>query len=113
VNNIFQFIFLKFLLIYRYSYTDEANTLTSSIRLKEGRVCRELCYSSGGDKILLASSGNNSSIHIYDVNEGGLKLERQIKKATPAFVSCIYSIDENLWATGDDDGHVMCKWNKK
>lgn len=75
--------------------------------LTENGICREVCYTADGDKIFLASYGDNGNdLHVYDVKEG-LRLDRKIKKATPAAVSSLYSIDEHTFATGDDDGNVM------
>ncbi|XP_021963280.1 WD repeat-containing protein 55 homolog isoform X2 [Folsomia candida] len=89
-----------------YSYSDEANTLIGSVSLEEGRICREVTYTTDGDKIMLASCGNGNDLHIYDVKEG-LRLDRRIKQATTAAVSSLYSIDENTFATGDDDGYLL------
>jgi hypothetical protein len=66
-----------------------------------------------GDKLLLAASdsntNNNNDIYLYDVRDG-LRLESKFRTPTSAAVSSLYTIDENVFATGDDDGHVLCKF---
>ncbi|XP_078054177.1 WD repeat-containing protein 55 [Mustelus asterias] len=84
-----------------YSCEESANQelWSSGHHLKS---CRQLAFSSNGQELFTVSK--DKSIHILNVEIG--KLMTKIPKAHSAAINSLKIIDENLFATGDDDGQL-------
>uniref|UniRef100_UPI00398E3F9C WD repeat-containing protein 55 n=1 Tax=Pristiophorus japonicus TaxID=55135 RepID=UPI00398E3F9C len=64
------------------------------------KSCRQLAFTQNGQELFTVSK--DKSIHILNVESG--KLVTRIPKAHSAAINSLKLIDENLFATGDDDG---------
>lgn len=65
-----------------YGYSDEGNTLKSSVSLRESTICREIAFTEDGEKVLLAANWNDENdIVVFDIGQG-LKEVRRLKGAT-------------------------------
>ncbi|XP_041061356.1 WD repeat-containing protein 55 [Carcharodon carcharias] len=64
------------------------------------KSCRQLAFTPNGQELFTVSK--DKSIHILNVERG--KLVTKIPKAHSAAINSLKLIDENLFATGDDDG---------
>lgn len=84
-----------------YKYTNEANEVLNTLELHT-KACRDIEFSEDGK--LLFSVAKDKSIMISDVETG--KLVSFFDDAHPAPLYRVYVINENLIATGDDDGTV-------
>ncbi|KPP69765.1 WD repeat-containing protein 55-like [Scleropages formosus] len=85
--------------VYSYSCTEGENKelWSSGHHLKS---CREVAFSQDGQKLFSVSK--DKSVHIMDAEVG--KLVSRIPKAHSVPLSTMLLIDENLLATGDDNG---------
>ncbi|XP_034149178.1 WD repeat-containing protein 55 isoform X1 [Esox lucius] len=85
--------------VYSYSCTEgESKELWSSgHHLKS---CREVAFSHDGQKLFSVSK--DKSVHLMDVEEG--KLVTRITKAHSVPINALLLVDENVLATGDDEG---------
>ncbi|XP_064086091.1 LOW QUALITY PROTEIN: WD repeat-containing protein 55 homolog [Macrobrachium nipponense] len=87
------------IIIYRYS-RDTAEEVT---RLSHhGQTCRTVCYSADGK--VLYSVSKDQSFAIVDIQNSSIK--SHFKEAHEASIYSFVEIDENICATGDDDGVV-------
>ncbi|XP_069129880.1 WD repeat-containing protein 55-like [Argopecten irradians] len=86
--------------IHSYSTTTENNTLMTFKHHK--KACRALRFSDNGEELYTTSK--DKSIHIIDMNTGGLK--RKLKKAHESPIYSMLVTGENFLATGDDDGNL-------
>lgn len=84
-----------------YKYTNEENTLEKTLELHED-ACRDLEFSKDGS--LLFSVSKDKTIMISDVESG--KLKRFYEHSHTVAIYCVRIFDENVFATGDDDGSV-------
>ncbi|XP_006632039.1 WD repeat-containing protein 55 [Lepisosteus oculatus] len=93
--------------IYVYSYSctegDNKELWSSGHHLKS---CREVAFSYDGQKLF--SISKDKAVHIMDVEEG--KLLSRISKAHSYPLNSMLVIDENLLATGDDNG-ILKVWD--
>ncbi|XP_039630811.1 WD repeat-containing protein 55 isoform X1 [Polypterus senegalus] len=85
--------------VYEYSCIEGGNKelWSSGHHLKS---CREVAFSHDGQKLF--SISKDKSIHLMDVEQG--KLVSKIAKAHSSSINSLLLIDENLFATGDDNG---------
>ncbi|XP_015124678.1 WD repeat-containing protein 55 homolog [Diachasma alloeum] len=84
-----------------YKYDNEENTLMTTIEVHE-KACRDVQFSGKGDAIFSVSK--DKSVAITDVASG--KLERIYEKAHECPIYTTTIINENVFATGDDDGTI-------
>ncbi|XP_026475749.1 WD repeat-containing protein 55 homolog [Ctenocephalides felis] len=84
-----------------YKYSTDANELiaTHECHLKS---CRDIEFSDDGN--ILYSTAKDKSIVLTDVESG--KFIRNYEEAHEVPAYCLTIIDENIFATGDDDGCV-------
>ncbi|MBN3297367.1 WDR55 protein, partial [Amia calva] len=87
--------------VYAYSCTEGENKelWSSGHHLKS---CREVAFSHDGEKLF--SISKDKSVHIMDVEKG--KLVTRISKAHSYPINCMLLVDENIVATGDDNGFL-------
>ncbi|XP_059847784.1 WD repeat-containing protein 55 isoform X1 [Hypanus sabinus] len=64
------------------------------------KSCRKVAFSHNGEELVTVSK--DKSIHILNVESG--KMVTRIPKAHSVAINSLKLIDENLFATGDDDG---------
>ncbi|XP_075066003.1 WD repeat-containing protein 55 [Mixophyes fleayi] len=85
--------------VYSYSCIEDGNKelWSSGHHLKS---CRDAAFSSDGQQLFTVSK--DKSIHILNVEEG--KLVKRITKAHDSALNSLLLIDENLFATGDENG---------
>lgn len=85
--------------LYSYSCTEGENKelWSSGHHLKS---CRKVVFSSDGQKLFSVSK--DKAVHIMDVEAG--KLVTRIPKAHKVSINALLLVDENLFATGDDEG---------
>ncbi|XP_064421677.1 WD repeat-containing protein 55 isoform X2 [Latimeria chalumnae] len=85
--------------VYSYSPVEGGNQelWSSGHHLKS---CREVAFSHDGQKLFTVSK--DKSVHLLDVEEG--KLIKRFSKAHSTAINSLLLIDENLFATGDDNG---------
>ncbi|KAM4676701.1 WD repeat-containing protein 55 [Discoglossus pictus] len=85
--------------VYSYSCMEGANKelWSSGHHLKS---CRDAAFTSDGQQLFTVSK--DKSIHILNVEEG--KLVKRISNAHNSALNCLLLIDENIFATGDDNG---------
>ncbi|XP_075458081.1 LOW QUALITY PROTEIN: WD repeat-containing protein 55 [Ascaphus truei] len=85
--------------VYSYSCLEGGNKelWSSGHHLKS---CRDAAFSSDGQQLFTVSK--DKSIHILNVEEG--KLVKRISKAHDSALNSLLLIDENIFATGDDNG---------
>uniref|UniRef100_A0A8C5M4S9 WD repeat-containing protein 55 n=1 Tax=Leptobrachium leishanense TaxID=445787 RepID=A0A8C5M4S9_9ANUR len=85
--------------VYSYSCLENGNKelWSSGHHLKS---CREAAFSFDGEQLFTVSK--DKSIHILNVEEG--KLVKRISKAHDSPLNSLLLIDENIFATGDDNG---------
>uniref|UniRef100_A0A1B0CDU5 WD repeat-containing protein 55 homolog n=1 Tax=Lutzomyia longipalpis TaxID=7200 RepID=A0A1B0CDU5_LUTLO len=84
-----------------YKYSLEENTIADTYELHT-KACRDVEFSEDGD--VLYSTSKDKSIMLTDVKTG--KLKRYYDNAHETAIYCVRPINENLIATGDDDGHL-------
>ncbi|GAB0094290.1 WD repeat-containing protein 55 homolog [Sergentomyia squamirostris] len=84
-----------------YKYSLEENQLVNTFELHM-KACRDVEFSEDGD--VLYTTSKDKSIMITDVNTG--KLRRFYDEAHETAIYCVRPINENLIATGDDDGYL-------
>ncbi|CAH1368515.1 unnamed protein product [Tenebrio molitor] len=84
-----------------YKYTNEENTIVRTFEVHT-KSCRDIEFS--GDGEALFSVAKDKTIMLSDVESG--KLVRFYDEAHEVPIYCLLVIDENLFATGDDDGCV-------
>uniref|UniRef100_A0A6P7H0G3 WD repeat-containing protein 55 homolog n=1 Tax=Diabrotica virgifera virgifera TaxID=50390 RepID=A0A6P7H0G3_DIAVI len=84
-----------------YKYSNETNELVNTIELHT-KACRDIEFSCDGK--LLFSTSKDKSIMITDVSSGQLVKFYENSHDVPVY--CLTVIDENLFATGDDDGMI-------
>uniref|UniRef100_A0A1B0DIM3 Uncharacterized protein n=1 Tax=Phlebotomus papatasi TaxID=29031 RepID=A0A1B0DIM3_PHLPP len=84
-----------------YKYSLEENTIADTYEVHT-KACRDVEFSEDGD--VLYSTSKDKSIMITDVKTG--KLRRYYDGAHETAIYCVRPINENLIATGDDDGHL-------
>ncbi|XP_059617255.1 WD repeat-containing protein 55 homolog [Phlebotomus argentipes] len=84
-----------------YKYSLEENTIAETYELHT-KACRDVEFSEDGD--VLYSTSKDRSIMVTDVKTG--KLRRFYDRAHETAIYCVRPINENLIATGDDDGHL-------
>ncbi|CAG9862969.1 unnamed protein product [Phyllotreta striolata] len=84
-----------------YKYSNDENTLENTLELHT-KACRDVEFSLDG-KILFSTS-KDKSIMLSDVETG--KLVKFYEDSHDVPVYCLTVIDENLFATGDDDGTI-------
>ncbi|XP_068224128.1 WD repeat-containing protein 55 homolog [Palaemon carinicauda] len=87
------------IIIYRYS-RDSTEEVTRFSH--HDKPCRTVCYSSDGK--VLYSVSKDQSLAIVDIQNSSLK--SHYKEAHEASIYSFVEIDENICATGDDDGVV-------
>ncbi|KAM4747304.1 WD repeat-containing protein 55 [Rhinophrynus dorsalis] len=87
--------------IYSYSCLENGNkeVLSFGNHLKS---CRDSAFTSDGQQLFTVSK--DKSVNIYSMEEG--KLNKRISKAHDSPLNTLLLIDENLFATGDDNGMV-------
>ncbi|XP_072518648.1 WD repeat-containing protein 55 [Salminus brasiliensis] len=87
--------------LYSYSCTEGENKelWSSGHHLKS---CRKVTFSSDGEKLFSVSK--DKAVHIMDVETG--KLVTRIPKAHSKPINALRLVDENVFATGDDEGMV-------
>ncbi|KAJ8676421.1 hypothetical protein QAD02_012208 [Eretmocerus hayati] len=90
-----------------YKYSNEANELVSTLELHE-KACRDIEFSEDGT--MLYSTGKDKTIMISDVETE--KLIHIFDNAHEHPVYCIALVDDNLFATGDDEGTVKL-WDRR
>lgn len=90
-----------------YKYSVEENTLIETMELHT-KAIRAIEFNPDGT--LLYSTSKDRSILVTDVTTG--KYKRLYEDAHRQPVSCMFVIDENLLATGDDDGTIKC-WDAR
>ncbi|KAF7284036.1 hypothetical protein GWI33_022656 [Rhynchophorus ferrugineus] len=90
-----------------YKYSTDENTLLSSMELHTN-ACRDIEFSHDGK--LLYSTSKDKTIMISDVNTE--KLIQFYENSHEAPIYCLTIIDENVFATGDDDGTVKL-WDSR
>ncbi|KAI7795616.1 WD repeat-containing protein 55 [Triplophysa rosa] len=85
--------------LYSYSCTEGENKelWSSGHHLKS---CRKVVFSSDGQKLFSVSK--DKAVHIMDVEAG--KLVTRIPKAHKVSINALLLVDENIFATGDDEG---------
>ncbi|XP_051894072.1 WD repeat-containing protein 55 isoform X2 [Pristis pectinata] len=87
--------------VYVFSYSCEVSEnqelWSSGHHLKS---CRKVAFTDNGEELVTVSK--DKSIHILNVESG--KLVTRIPKAHSVAINSLKLIDENLFATGDDDG---------
>ncbi|XP_066502467.1 WD repeat-containing protein 55 [Hoplias malabaricus] len=85
--------------LYSYSCTEGENKelWSSGHHLKS---CRKVAFSSDGEKLFSVSK--DKAVHIMDVEAG--KLVTRIPKAHSTSINALLLVDENVLATGDDEG---------
>ncbi|XP_060791856.1 WD repeat-containing protein 55 [Neoarius graeffei] len=85
--------------LYRYSCSGGENKeqWSSGHHLKS---CRKVAFSSDGQKLFSVSK--DKAVHIMDVEAG--KLVKRIPKAHSKPINALLLVDENVIATGDDEG---------
>ncbi|XP_043924963.1 WD repeat-containing protein 55 [Protopterus annectens] len=87
--------------VFVYSYScvegDNKELWSSGHHLKS---CREVKFSHDGQRLFTVSK--DKAVHILDVEKG--MLLKRFSKAHSTSINCLLLIDENLFATGDDDG---------
>uniref|UniRef100_F6UBN3 WD repeat-containing protein 55 n=1 Tax=Xenopus tropicalis TaxID=8364 RepID=F6UBN3_XENTR len=85
--------------VYSYSCWESGNKelWSSGHHLKS---CRDSAFTSDGQQLFTVSK--DKAIHILSMEEG--KLIKRIPKAHDSPLNCLLLIDENLFATGDDNG---------
>ncbi|XP_076836271.1 WD repeat-containing protein 55 [Brachyhypopomus gauderio] len=85
--------------LYSYSCTEGENKelWSSGHHLKS---CRKVAFSSDGEKLFSVSK--DKAVHIMDVEAG--KLVTRIPKAHSKPINALLLVDENILATGDDEG---------
>lgn len=64
--------------------------------------CRSVCYSEDGS--LLFTTSEDKSLAILDMGASAVK--QHMQEAHPAPISSFFCVDENMCATGDDEGTV-------
>uniref|UniRef100_A0A6B2E9I3 WD repeat-containing protein 55 homolog n=1 Tax=Phlebotomus kandelakii TaxID=1109342 RepID=A0A6B2E9I3_9DIPT len=84
-----------------YKYSLEENIIAETFELHT-KACRDVEFSEDGD--VLYSTSKDRSIMLTDVKTG--KLKRYYDNAHETAIYCVRPINENLIATGDDDGHL-------
>lgn len=84
-----------------YKYTNEENTLLQTIELHE-KACRAIDFNTDGDTLF--STSKDRSIMLTDVET--CKLKRFYDNSHDVAVYTISTLNENLFATGDDNGTV-------
>ncbi|RZC40826.1 WD40 domain containing protein [Asbolus verrucosus] len=84
-----------------YKYTNEETTVVRTLELHT-KSCRDIEFS--GDGKILYSVAKDKTIMLSDVESG--KLVRFFDEAHEVPIYCLLVIDENLFATGDDEGCV-------
>lgn len=84
-----------------YQYSNEENTLLKSLEV-HSKACRTVEFTVDGSSII--SSSRDKSIMITDVETS--KLKRFLDDAHTDPVYSMLVMDENLFATGDDEGTV-------
>ncbi|XP_029664389.1 WD repeat-containing protein 55 homolog [Formica exsecta] len=87
--------------IFMYKYNNEETSLVSTIELHL-KACRDIEFSENGQ--ILFSAGKDLCIAITDVETE--KLTRLYEKAHEQPIYTMTIINENVFATGDDDGVV-------
>ncbi|KAF5288911.1 hypothetical protein FQA39_LY03790 [Lamprigera yunnana] len=88
-----------------YLYSNEENTVLNTLELHT-EACRAVEFSTDGK--LLFSISKDKTVMISDVNSGKLvSFFNDVHEASPF---CMSILDENLFATGDDDG-VIKLWD--
>lgn len=83
------------------SYTNEGNETVRTLGHHK-KTCRDIEFSHSGDKMMTASKDH--SICICDAESGNIV--RRILRAHDSPLCRLLIIDENTFATGDDDGAV-------
>ncbi|XP_046722984.1 WD repeat-containing protein 55 isoform X1 [Silurus meridionalis] len=85
--------------LYRYSCNDGENKelWSSGHHLKS---CRKIAFSNDGEKLFSVSK--DKAVHIMDVVAG--KLVKRIPKAHSKSINALLLVNENMIATGDDEG---------
>ncbi|KAI4884395.1 hypothetical protein NFI96_011239, partial [Prochilodus magdalenae] len=85
--------------VYSYSCTEGENKelWSSGHHLKS---CRKVAFSSDGEKLFSVSK--DKAVHVMDVEAG--KLVTRIPKAHSKPINALLLVDENVFATGDDEG---------
>ncbi|XP_026883034.2 WD repeat-containing protein 55 [Electrophorus electricus] len=93
--------------LYSYSCTEGENKelWSSGHHLKS---CRKVAFSSDGGKLFSVSK--DKAVHIMDVEAG--KLETRIPKAHSKPINALLLVDENMLATGDDEG-TLKMWDMR
>ncbi|ELU18406.1 hypothetical protein CAPTEDRAFT_20314 [Capitella teleta] len=86
--------------IHSYS-TEEQNHLLMTLPHHK-KACRAVRFSPGGN--LLLSASKDKSISVVDVDQG--KVIKSIPKAHGAALYCLEMANEDIVATGDDDGYL-------
>ena len=84
-----------------YKYTNDENSIVRTLEVHT-KACRDIEFSEDGKTLFSASK--DKSVMLSDVESG--KLVRFFDEAHDAPLYCLLVIDENLFATGDDDGCV-------
>ena len=84
-----------------YKITNEENTLVNTFE-NHTKACRAVEFSNSGD--ILFSVSKDKSIMLTDVKTGKLISNYENTHETSIYSLCV--INENMIATGDDDGTV-------
>ncbi|CAH3028420.1 unnamed protein product [Porites evermanni] len=86
--------------VYSYSVSEENHLLLDLHHHK--KACRALAFSKDG--LYLFTASKDKSLQAVDMNTGGVA--HAVNKAHKSPVYCMKVMNENLLATGDDDGCV-------
>ncbi|XP_056644273.1 WD repeat-containing protein 55 homolog [Diorhabda sublineata] len=84
-----------------YQYSNNENKLINTLELHT-KACRDIEFSLDGN--LLLSTSKDKSVMISDAESG--KLVKFYENAHEVPIYCLSVIDENIFATGDDDGTI-------
>ncbi|XP_044266489.1 WD repeat-containing protein 55 homolog [Tribolium madens] len=84
-----------------YKYSNEENSIVRTLEVHT-KACRDIEFSEDGKSLF--SAAKDKTVMISDVESG--KLSRFYDKAHEAPIYCLLVVDENLFATGDDEGCV-------
>ncbi|XP_060517991.1 WD repeat-containing protein 55 homolog [Cylas formicarius] len=84
-----------------YKYSNEENSVLQTLELHT-KACRDVEFSHDGKTLF--STSKDRSIMLTDVQTGGLI--RFYDNSHEVALYCLRVVDENMFATGDDDGEV-------
>lgn len=87
--------------VFLYKFTNEENTLMNTIEV-HSKACRDVEFSNDGKTLF--SAGKDKTVMLTDVETG--KIVKFYDDAHDVPIYRLLVMDENVFATGDDDGCV-------